>query len=107
MTNEERWRAIDFIVEQQAKNSVEVEKLLESHHLAERRLSKPEHRLDRDERILGLMIRAGRRERQTRSDADERLALALATLAESQSHTDSRLDALIDIVRQERNGRSS
>jgi hypothetical protein len=102
MTDEERQRAIDFIVDTQAKNSVQVDKLVESHQAAERRLAITEHRLDRDERILRLMLRAGRRER--RSEADERLTNALADLAQSMAHTDSRLDALVDIVRQGRNG---
>ena len=107
MTDDERQRAIDFIVEQQAKHSVQLDKLIESHRGAE-------HRFDRDERILKLMIRAGRRERQARSEADERLAKALAELAEAQKrteasmvHTDKRLDALIDIVRRQQNGRTS
>jgi hypothetical protein len=104
MTDEERQRAMDFIVAQQAKNSVEIENLLESQRKAEQRSDRDEHRLDRYERILKLMIRAGRRERRTRSEADERLTKALAVLAESQSHTDNRLDALIDIVQQQRNG---
>ena len=113
MTDEERQRAMDFIVAQQAKNSVEIDRLLESHRRAEHRLSlnetrldRDEYRLDRDERILKLMIRAGRRERRTRSEADERLTKALAVLAESHSHTDNRLDALIDIVRNGRNGKA-
>ena len=38
--------------------------------------------------------------------ADERQQAALTQLAESQAHTDRRLDALIDIVRGGRNGRS-
>ena len=73
---------------------------------------KAERRLDRNERILKLMIRAGRRERQTRSEADERLTNALAELTEAQkrtedsiAHTDGKLDALVDIVREGRNGR--
>ena len=99
MTDDERQRAIDFIVEQEAKHSVQLDKLIESHRRAE-------HRFDRDERILKLMIRAGRRERQARSEADERLARALAELAESQKHSDRKLDALVDIVRQQHNGRS-
>ena len=104
MTDEERQRAMDFIVEtlgrlsvNDQKHDTRLEKLIESHE-------KAEHRLDRDEQILKLMIRAGRRERQTRSEADERLTKALAALAESQAHTDNRLDALIDIVRQQQNG---
>lgn len=114
MTDEERQRAMDFIVAQQAKNSVEIEKLLAAHRraenrlaLTEQRLDRDEYRLDRDERILKLMIRGGRRERRTRSEADERLTKVLAVLAESQAHSDSRLDALIDIVRRQTNGRSS
>ena len=107
MTDEERQRAMDFIVEQQAKFAVDIEQLNESYR-------KAEHRFDRDERILKLMIRAGRRERQTRSEADERLTNALAALTEAHkrtedsiAHTDSKLDALIDIVRQQQNGRRS
>jgi hypothetical protein len=105
MTDQERQRAMDFIVAQQAKNSVEIERLNELH-------SKAEHRFDREERILKLMIRAGRRERRTRSEADNRLTNALAELAEAQkrteasiAHTDGKLDALVDIVRQTLNGR--
>ena len=103
MTDEERNRAIDFIVDQQAKNSVRIERLIEAHEKAEHRLDRDEYKLDRLERVLKLMIRAGRRERQTRSEADERLTNALAELAHSIAHTDSKLDVLVDIVRQ-RNG---
>jgi len=113
MTDEERQGAMDFIVEQQAKNSVAIDKLIESQGKAELRFERDEFRLDRDERILKLMIKAGRRERRTRSKADERLTNALAELAEAQkrtedsiAHTDSKLDALVDIVRQQRNGGS-
>jgi len=60
MTDEERQRAMDFIVEQSAKNSVGMEKLLDSQRKAELRLNVHDHRLDRYERILKLMIRAGR-----------------------------------------------
>jgi len=113
MTDEERQRAMDFIVEQQAKNSVDIENLNELYR-------KAEHRFDRDERILKLMIKAGRRARQhlreqdrlfqeQRAHVDEKFA----ALAEAQirteasiAHTDKRLDALIDIVRERRNGKS-
>jgi hypothetical protein len=107
MTDEERQRAMDFIVDQQAKNSVETERLNELY-------CKAEHRFDRDERILKMMIKAGRRERRVRSEADNRLTNALAELAEAQkvteasiAHTDAKLHALVDIVRQGQNGRSS
>lgn len=64
------------------------------------------------------MIRAGRRERKTRSEADERLKeaderlkIAQTELTQAQkitehsiAHTDAKLDALVDIVRQRFNG---
>jgi hypothetical protein len=113
MTDEERQRAMDFIMEQQAKNSVAIDKLTESQRQAELRFERDEHKLDRVERVLKLIVRAGLRERRTRSEGDDRLTNALADLAkaqkrteESMAHTDSRLDALIDIVRQQRNGSS-
>ena len=113
MTDEERQRAMDFIVAQQAKNSVEIDKLIESHRRAE-------HRFDRDEHILKLMIRSGGRALQELREQDAQfkgqMAIVnekLAALAEAQArteasiaHTDKRLDALIYIVREGRNGRS-
>jgi hypothetical protein len=100
MTDEERQRAMDFIVEQQAKNSVDIEALNELYR-------KAEHRFDRDERILKLMIKAGRRARQHMREQDEPWRRQHAELVESGKHTDRRLDALIDIVRADRNGRSA
>lgn len=106
MTDEERQRAMDFIVAQQAKFEVDIEMLNESYR-------KAEHRFDRDERILKLMIKAGRRARQLMRKQDEywkrrhaELMESHAELVESGKHTDRRLDALIDIVRADRNGRS-
>ena len=102
---------MDFIVDQQAKNAVAIEKLLESHRkaenrldLCERRLDRDDYRLDRYERLLKFMIGAGRRERRTRSEADERLTKAMAELAASQKHSDDKLDVLVDIVRRQQNG---
>jgi hypothetical protein len=113
MTDEERQRAMDFIVAQQAKNSVEIEKVIESHRraehrlgLAEHRLDWDEHRLDRDERILKLMSRAGRRARRHMREQDVRWERRFTELSEFQAHSDRRLDALIDIVRANNNGRS-
>jgi hypothetical protein len=112
MTDEERQRAMDFIVAQQARNSVEIDRLLESHRRAEHRLAstenrqdRDEYRLDRDERILKLMLRAGRRARTQMREQDARVAKEMAEMREFQAHSDKRLDALIDIVRADRNGR--
>ena len=114
MTDEERQRAMDFIVAQTAKNSVEIDKLLESQRQAIQRLGETEHRLDldkyrldRDERILKLMIRAGRRARQQMREEHQHFLEEMKLMKEFQAHSDKRLDALIDIVRADRNGRSS
>ena len=99
MTDEQFEQKMAFIVETLARVSLNDEK----HDI----------RIGRLERVMKLIIRAGLRERNTRSQADERLTTALAGLAEAQkrteesgAHTDRRLDALIDIVRQQQNGRS-
>jgi hypothetical protein len=88
----------------------------------------PEQRLDRLERIAKLFAKAGLRARsqfrkqydvlmdaQMRNEARfeqneerfARLAEAQVVLAGSQVHTDQRLDALIDIIREGRQGNSS
>lgn len=84
-------------------------------HLATLAVSqqKSEERIDRLERIVKMVVQAGLRERkETRRKLDAliegqtRTDVALTRLAEAQAHTDSRLDALIDIVREGRNGKS-
>jgi hypothetical protein len=83
-----------------------------------------EERLDRLERIAGLMVRARLRPRREMRHQDDKitimidaqikneerfakLAQAQTELSESQTHTDRRLDALINIIREGRNGKSS
>ena len=85
-------------------------------------MKKTEERIDRLERIAKLLVRAGLRARREMRQQDDkitimidaqikneerfaRLAQAQTELAESQAHTDRRLDALIDIVREGRNGK--
>lgn len=89
----------------------------------------PEQRLDRLERIAKLFVKAGLRERSRMRELDEKIAIlvdmqikneerfaqneerfaqlaeAQQKSAESQAHTDRRLDALIDIIREGRNGK--
>jgi len=104
MTEEQLERKIEFIVDTLAQVAVNDQK----HDI----------RLARLERIAKLMVRAGRRERRHRHEQNERFDQqfarvndALAQLAEAQkrtedsiAHTDSKLDALVDIVRQRMNG---
>ena len=100
MTNEQMERKMEFIVETLARVAVNDEK--------------HEMRLSRLERIMKLVVRAGLRERGARTQGDEGLKKAMTELAEAQkrteesiAHTDKRLDALIDVVRQKQNGRSN
>ncbi len=120
MTDEERQRTMDFILQQQARFAANMQKLEEAD-------TRAGQRIERLERVVKLAIRAGVRERKdTRAkldalidshikladshvkltDAQAKLADAQVRLADSQTHTDRRLDALIDIVRDEREGSS-
>lgn len=77
----------------------------------------PEQRFDRLERIVKLMVKAGLRARSQIREQGEKINMIIelqmhneerfAMLAEAQAHTNQRLDVLIDIVREGRNGRSS
>jgi hypothetical protein len=81
---------------------------------------KSERRITRLERVLMLAIRAGQRERKdTREKFDAltekikalaegqaRTDNALTQLAEAQAHTEQKLNALIDIIIEGRNGKS-
>jgi hypothetical protein len=81
-----------------------------------------EERLDRLERIARLLVRAGLRARREMRQQDDKitimmdaqlknedrfakLAQAQTELSESQSQTDRRLNALIDIIKEGRNGK--
>jgi len=83
----------------------------------------PEQRFDRLERIVKLMIRAGFPARNQIRKQGEKINMIIdlqvqyeerfvaneerfALLAEAQTHRDRRLDALIDVVQRDRNGRS-
>ena len=87
-------------------------------------MKQTEARLDRLERIAKLLVRAGLRARREMRQQDDKitimidaqikneerfakLAQAQTELSESQAHTDRRLDALIEILREGRNGKSS
>ena|ERR1700730_15524217 len=98
MTGEERQRTMDFIVAQQAQFAVNFEKA--------------DLRVSRLERIVKLIIKAGLRARKQMGEQDKRFAALMKAqsdsyevLRESQAHSDKRLDALIDIVREQRNGK--
>lgn len=86
---------MDFILQQQAQFTTNMQKLEEADTRAARRI-------DRLERVVKLAIRAGLRERKdTRAKLDA-LIDSHVKLATAQTHTDQRLDALIDIVKEGR-----
>ena len=100
MTNEQMERKMEFIVDTLARVALNDEK--------------HEMRLSRLERIMKLVVSAGLRERSARTKGDEGLKKAMTELAEAQkrteesiAHTDKRLDAMIDFVRHQQNGRSN
>ena len=75
-----------------------------------------EERLDRLERIAKLLVRAGLRARREMRQQDDKITIMMdaqlknedrfAALAEAQKHTHRKLDALIDIVKDGRNGKN-
>lgn len=116
MTNEDRQRTMDFILQQQAKFAAHLERLEEERIRDQPRQAEleksfqtvvallriQESRLDRSE------SRSDRTERDT-AGLEERtktIEINMAALAVAQAHADERLSALINIVIEDR-GRSS
>ena len=109
MTDEDRQRTMDFILQQQAKFAASIERLEEervrdrprlarleeSFHTVVELLKIQESRLDRVEFRTDML--------ETKNSA---LETNMAALAVAQAHADERLSALIDIVMQDR-GRAS
>ncbi len=106
MTNEEMQRTMQFIVEQQAQFAVNIQRL-------EEQRIRDTPRLTRLEESFQLLVQLAQTT-DTRLDRLETTATRLdsttgvleanmATLAAAQAHTDERLSALIDIVREARN----
>ena len=106
MTNDEAQRKMDFILDQQAQFSADVQHLKELHTQAEQRIATIEHTLTRiasatltlTERVVEIAA--------AQEHLDRIVAEGHARLADSQEHTDQRLSALIDIVKDNLNRRS-
>ena len=88
MTNEEIQRVMEFIIKQQESLSDRMEQMLELHAQSEKRISRLETA------TVHLY------------NATTELSRKMAELAEAQAHTDRRVNALIDIIEQGRNGKS-
>ena len=109
MTREEIQRTMEFILGQQAQFAANIQLLQE-----ERIRDTP--RLTRLEESFQLLVRVAE-STDTRLDRLESntsaveanmagLEASMAALVAAQTHTDERLSALIDIVREDRNGKS-
>ena len=109
MTNEEIQRTMEFILGQQAQFAANIQLFQE-----ERIRDSP--RLTRLEESFQLLVRVAE-STDTRLDRLESntsaveanmagLEASMAALVVAQTHTDERLSALIDIVREDRNGKS-
>jgi len=108
MTDEDIRKTMEFIIEQQAQFAANIQRLQE-----ERARDTP--RLARLEESFQLLVQLAQTT-DTRLDTLETKATAvesnvsdlrsnMAALAAAQTHSDERLSALIDIVREGRNGK--
>jgi hypothetical protein len=93
MTNDETQRKMDFIVEQQAQFSADIQILKELQAKTDNIMT----------RIAGATLTLTERMVELAA-AQTYMDSKIANLAASQEHTDQRLNALIDIVRNGRNG---
>lgn len=113
MTEEEMRSKMEFIVEQQAQFAAGIQKLEELHAQALVRMTKAEDRMtkaeDRLTRLEDVVLRFANATEARFTALDEKmqsLTEKMEALVVSQTHTDQRLDTLIDIIMQDRNGRS-
>lgn len=111
MANDDIERKIEFIVNQQAQFSADIIELKELHVQAEARMTNLENAVLRlvDVVETGFTTLTQRMNELATAQTflDTRmaeLAVSQTELAESQTHTDQRLNALIGIVREGRNG---
>jgi len=113
MTNEEMHRAMEFILEQQARiaasfeqraqerkeervrDAARTERLEESFQVLVQLAQTTDARLDNPENRTGIL-----------ESNHAKLEASMAALADAQAHADQRLSALIDIVMERRNGKS-
>ncbi|MDT4898726.1 MAG: hypothetical protein QOH25_3803 [Acidobacteriota bacterium] len=114
MTEEDRQRTMDFILEQQAQFSVNLEVMRETQAQFSTNLETMREGQARTDatvanlavQVQGLAEQVQGIARQVQNNArqQEHINEVVAVIAESQQHTDERLNALIDIVQGGRNG---
>jgi len=105
MTNEDRQRTMDFILQQQAQFAASIQRLDEERIRDRPRLARLEKSFQRvvalleiqESRVDRVEIDAAAVERRTSA-----LETSMTALAHAQAHADERLSALIDIVMHDR-----
>ncbi len=117
MTNEEIQRTMEFILTQQAQFAANMQQLQEGQKELQQAQARTEQLVTHLTNVLREVVdeQARMSERHVASQVytEERLAALrahtderFAELADSQAHTEQKLNALIDIVREGRNGKS-
>jgi chromosome segregation ATPase len=102
MSEEERQRQMDFILEQQAQFAVNVELLRQRVDTLTTNVDGlREAQARTDETVSRIATQVEQMARQ-----QAHINEVVAVIADAQHHTDERLNALIDIVQGERNGSS-
>src|SRR5437764_12473455 len=99
MTNEEIQRVMEFIIKQQESLSDRMGQMLELHAQSEKRIS-------RLETATVHLYNATTELSKAQKELTEKLTEKMVELAEAQVHTDQRLNVLINIIEQGRNGQS-
>ena len=87
MTDEDRQRTMDFILEQQAQFSINIASLREA-----------QARTDATVAQLAGQVQNIARQQENSARQQAHINEVVAVIAEAQQHTDERLNALIDIV---------
>ena len=104
MANDDIERKMELIANQQAQFSAHIIELKELHVKAEARMTNLENVVLRLVDVVETGFTTLTQRMNELATAQTFLDKRMAELAASQTHTDQRLNALIDIVREERNG---
>ena len=103
MTNEELQRAIEFIVEQEARSSAKIDAIAEAQNRAEERWVRTEEGI----RALLAIAEMHEKEIQANSQQISSVSRDVRVLSETTRATDDRLNALINVVEQVINERQN
>ncbi|HWS87235.1 MAG TPA: hypothetical protein VN282_09740 [Pyrinomonadaceae bacterium] len=96
MTDEERQRTMDFILQQQAQITAGMQRFEEGMQKLEEADARASRRLDRLERTVVLMAQQFRRERRDLRERIGALVDARVKADERHAHLDEKMNALID-----------